>query len=285
MATMDTMEPIDAFSAVVNRLTAIYNSNIEKKPYKITYKDVDTLLKGIKIRNSIIINFRKIKKELDKVQIEIENIEEDEEDDEDIENDSEEDDEEDEITKKNNKMWQDRRDKFRSERYKKEWIFAYVKKFIHLFPKIMTHQQALENGQKNHKARMECDEAFKDTYQGKEVAAANRGERQPIETRCINIWIDAHSNEYHNHYNPWYPWRDKPHSDKEINKLIDQNEFGLELGVTRSTNLWNGFMSKTFNMDSMGSEDHLVREMYNPTDQLVWCKTVCGKTIEFKMEL
>ena len=84
MATMATMATIDTFSAVVNRITAIYNSNIEKKPYKITYKDVDTLLKGIKIRNSIIINFRKIKKEIDKcvAQTEIEKIEIDEEEEE-----------------------------------------------------------------------------------------------------------------------------------------------------------------------------------------------------------
>ena len=190
-------------------------------------------------------------------------------------------------------MWQDRREKFRSERYRKEWIFAYVKKFIHLFPKIMTPQQALENGQKNHKARMECDEAFKDSEGGMQIAYSNPygppppcgGSRPTIHCGQEMAWREAHSKEYHNHYNPWYPLRDKPHSDEEINKLIDQNEFGVGLGNAPLSAFMIFWANKTFNMESTGSEDHLVREMYNPADQLVWWKTVCGKTIKFKMEL
>ena len=181
-------------------------------------------------------------------------------------------------------MWQDRRDKFRSDRYKKEWILAYVKKFIHLFPKIRNFKGSCENAEKNYKAEDECVKEFNnDGYvfspvSGEWIKYGDYRDRPP---QPSNRFIT----EYHNHYNPWYPLSVFHHSDEEINKLIDHNEFGLELGVTHSTNRWNGFMSKPFNMDSMGSEDHLVREMYNPTDQLVWWKTVCGKTIEFKMEL
>ena len=62
-------------------------------------------------------------------------------------------------------------------------------------------------------------------------------------------------------------------SDRRINKRIESNDIELVL--------WTG----GWNMESIGSEEHLIREMYNPTDQLVWWKPVCGKTIEFKMEL
>ncbi len=94
--------------------------------------------------------------------------------------------------------------------------------------------------------------------------------------------------EYHNHYNPWYPLSVKHHSDEEILKLINpshpQGSFGLKTTTTTPLD-FKMLFCKTVNMESIGTEDHLIREMYNPDDQLVWWKTVCGKTIEFKMEL
>ena len=63
---------------------------------------------------------------------------------------------------KNDKMWQDRLIKFRSDRHKQEWTLAYVKKFIHLFPAIITRKQAEENLYKNIKVEKECDQAFKE---------------------------------------------------------------------------------------------------------------------------
>ena len=170
------------------------------------------------------------------------------------------------------KMWQRRIYNFRLDKNKNEWIFAYVKKFIQLFPAVITRKQADENEQKNIKAEKDCEDEFKEYFM-----VHMPGIKCALEEDFYKS-IKTFKDEYHSHYNPGYPLRTSIHSDKEIIKLIKSNDIGLVLW----TNTDNTDIDNT---DNIGSEEHLIREMYNPADQLFWWKMVCGKRFEYRMEI